>query len=210
MLSAIGACPRRQLKSEDYSVAVRDCDVRRALHGTLLRDHAEAQDDTLFVDELGLCGEVRVDVAVINGAMTGFEIKSERDTLRRLPKQVEFYSRVLDYAEIVVAKNHLAEARRIVPSWWGVRVARLDADGGVQIKPVRRARRNRHIDPLSLAQLLWREEALAELAARGADRGVRSKPRSAVWERLVQTVDTHELQSMVRSRLKARTTWRVA
>jgi hypothetical protein len=49
-----------------------------------------------MLDEFGLeHGEVRVDVAVINGELHGYEIKSERDTLERLPRQVKAYSAVL-------------------------------------------------------------------------------------------------------------------
>ena len=64
--------------------------------------------DTILVEELGLCrGFVRADIAVVNGLMKGFEIKSERDTLQRLQKQVEAYSRIFDTATIVVAGRHL-------------------------------------------------------------------------------------------------------
>lgn len=187
---------------------MRDIDVRTALHSNLAVDHADELSDTFVVDELGLCGEVRVDVAVINGALTGFELKSARDTLRRLPKQVAVYSQVLDYAELVVADNHLAAARSIIPRWWGVRVAVSNADGSVTVERARPARRNRMVDPYSLAQLLWRDEALEELALRSADRGVRSKPRSAVWKRLVDSVETDELRDVVRNRLKIREGWR--
>ncbi|WP_197480754.1 sce7726 family protein [Rhodococcus sp. EPR-157] len=61
-----------------------------------------------------------MDVAVVNGALSGFELKSARDTLRRLPKQIEIYSRVLDHAVLVVADNHLDSAMSLVPDWWGV------------------------------------------------------------------------------------------
>jgi hypothetical protein len=188
---------------------MRDSDVRKALHARLAIIHADELSQTLVVDELGLCGEVRVDVAVINGDLSGFEIKSARDNLRRLPKQVEFYSRVMDFAGIVVAKNHLSEARSMLPKWWGIQVAADAGDGQVVIKHVRAPRRNRQVDPASVVQLLWRDEALEELALRDADRGVRGGTRSAVWARLVEVTSSEELQEIVRGRLKARTTWRV-
>lgn len=186
---------------------MRDIDVRRALHAKLAVDHAEELDDTLIVDELGLCGEVRVDVAVVNGALSGFELKSAKDNLRRLPRQVNVYSQVLDFAVLVVAENHLAAAREIVKPWWGLTVAQSRRTE-VVLTEEREPRMNRSVDALSLAQLLWREEALEELTVRGADRGVRSKPRWAVWNRLTEVVDVDDLRIVVRNKLKARPSWR--
>ncbi|QFG13509.1 exonuclease [Gordonia phage Powerball] len=194
--------------AEQYRVPMRDMDVRAALHANLAVDHADELDETLVVDELGLCGEVRVDVAVINGALTGFELKSARDTLRRLPKQIAVYSQVLDYAELVVAENHLEAAAEILPAWWGIRVAVCSRADVVHVERTREPRRNLNVEPYSLAQLLWRDEALDELSLRSADRGVRSKPRSAVWRRLTETVATEELRDVVRNRLKVRSGWR--
>lgn len=186
---------------------MRDIDVRAALYANLAIDHADEADETLVVDELGLCGEVRVDVAIINGALTGFELKSARDTLRRLPNQITVYSQVLDFAELVVAENHVEAATEILPKWWGIRVAFWRGDV-VEVERAREPRRNVNVDPYSLAQLLWRDEALDELSLRSADRGVRSKPRPAVWRRLTETVATEELRDVVRNRLKLRSGWR--
>ena len=70
----------------------------------------DAQNDpqTLIVEELGIRqGAARVDVAVVNGSLHGYEIKSARDTLERLPKQSELYSSVFDTITLVTAENHL-------------------------------------------------------------------------------------------------------
>lgn len=190
-----------------YRVPMRDIDVRMALHAKLAVDHAAELDDTLILDELGLCGEVRVDIAVVNGALSGFELKSAKDNLRRLPRQVHVYSQVLDYAILVVADNHLQAAREIVKPWWGLTVAQ-SRGADVVLTEEREPRMNRSVDPLALAQLLWREEALEELTIRGADRGVRSKPRWAVWNRLTEVLEVDELRTVVRNRLKARPSWR--
>ncbi|WP_198541163.1 hypothetical protein [Parafrankia soli] len=59
-------------------------------------------------------------------------------------------------------------------------------------------------------QLLWRDEALAELAERGLARGFRSKPRLVLWERLAAEVPLDELKAAVCAQLKGRTDWRTA
>jgi hypothetical protein len=188
---------------------MRDRDVRAAVYAELTAAHPQ-ESETLLVHELGLLGEVRVDIAMVNGHLSGFELKSARDTLRRLPAQVDGYSKVLDFATLVVADCHRNESSALLPAWWGLTVATQDPDGGVALAVMRQAEPNPRVDPFSLATLLWREEALEELQSRGLDRGVRSKPRSAIWQRLAAEVPLTELRTAVRHRLKARLGWRSA
>src|SRR6266511_802692 len=71
---------------------IPDAAIRPALRERLLRRHA-TDADTVLIEELGLCrGKVRVDLALVNGSLHGFEIKSDRDSLRRLSAQVGLYS----------------------------------------------------------------------------------------------------------------------
>jgi hypothetical protein len=160
--------------------------------------------NTLVVDELGLClGAARVDVAVVNGSVHGYEIKSPCDTLARLPGQADVYGRVLDYVTIIVAENHAKAVDGAVPIWWGVWSA-AECKAGVRLKQVRKGRRNPGIDPLAIAQLLWRDEALNALAQRGLADGMRSKPRAALWRRLADAVPLKELRDVVRQCLRTR------
>lgn len=184
---------------------MRDREVRERLCHDLRAWHPER--DTLFVDELDLGGLVRVDIVAVNGSLWGYEIKSAQDTLRRLPTQVEVYSKVLDFAALVVAERHHEHALGLLPNWWHVYIATEDNDG-VALAEARTGARNVRVDPMQLTQLLWRDEALAELTERGLDRGVRSKPRWEIWQRLAETLELSELQRVVRFRLKSRINWR--
>ncbi|MDE9545719.1 hypothetical protein KKI98_23490, partial [Xenorhabdus bovienii] len=56
--------------------------------------------------------------------------------------------------------------------------------------------------------LLWKEEMLAILSYLGKDRGLKSKPRRVLWNKLAEALDTDELRDLVRETLKARTNWR--
>ena len=163
----------------------------------------------MFVDELGLCGRVRVDVAVLNGAMAGYELKSATDTLRRLPLQVEMYSKVLDRATLVVAENHRSKALSLIPDWWGCIVAHW-CDGAVKLQPTAAAADNPHQDAVALAMLLWREEALQELHAVNAADGRRSWTRQRLCKALADEVPLSVLRDVVRERLKGRAGWRSA
>lgn len=166
--------------------------------------------DTLILNELGLCqGAARVDVAVVNGSVHGYEIKSPCDTLVRLAGQAEVYGRVLDYVTIVVGEKHVKIASDSVPCWWGVWSA-AQGSRGVRFKRVRKAYRNPKIEPLAVAQLLWRSEVLDALARLGLAQGFRSKPRAALWRCLADAVSLNELRNVVRQCLKnRRPDWRV-
>lgn len=111
-----------------------DADIRRAL-----LQHLAAHP--LIVKEMGVCGQVRCDVVALSEEMVGYEIKSDADTLRRLPRQVEWYSRVLDRAHVVTTERHLEGVQGVVPEWWGVMVASGPADD-VRLQPLREAGAN--------------------------------------------------------------------
>jgi hypothetical protein len=165
--------------------------------------------DTRIVDELGLCqGQVRVDVAVVNGVLQGYEIKSLVDTLRRLPNQVRVYSQVLDLATIVLAECHRADACSLIPDWWEVIVAFDDARG-VRLEVFRSGSMNQDVDKRSLAELLWHAEAMQILRSKAEHRGLAGKPRSAAWDRLAQVCSTDEIRAAVRVCIKGRVTNRL-
>lgn len=188
--------------------AMKDLDVRRAMRSHELAQHF-ADPDTKVVDELGILhGAARVDVAVINGAIHGFEIKSSADTLERLARQVRLYSEVLDLMTLVAPDAHLEAARRVLPRCWGLlRVEVLD-DGGLGFEPLRPATPNPKIRPASVAALLWRAEAEALLQAYGEDEGVNAVPRSVLYDRLANVLPLDLLRFHVRECLKTRETWR--
>lgn len=186
---------------------MRDRDVRIALRRHLDVEHA-GDTSTRIIEELGLCEEARVDFAVVNGSLTGFELKSERDTLARLPRQAATYSRVFDYVHLVAAAKHVEHACEVIPSWWGIIVASPDPECGLSLSVQRRANENPTVDPAAVVQLLWRNEALEILERLGADQGIRSKPRETVWRRLTETVSLATLRCEVRGVLKARRGWR--
>ncbi|MFD1981907.1 sce7726 family protein [Mesorhizobium newzealandense] len=182
---------------------MRDSDVRTAVKAHLIRLH-EGDDDTRVVEEMGVwSGSVRIDIAVINGDLTGFELKSDRDTLQRLPVQADIYSRVFDHVTLVVGERHAEKATDLIPNWWGVMSAR-ETPSGVDLTNIKCGTRNPSPDPYLVADLLWKEEAIAILDARGLARGWRGKPAKAVHQRLASELSFSELSAEVRRVLKSR------
>lgn len=180
--------------------------IRAAVRERLTHLHGPAPA-TLLRDEMGLClGATRVDVAAINGHLTGCEIKGGQDRLTRLPHQVDLYGQVLDYAVLVAEPKFAAKAAEHVPAWWGIWQAE-DHDGRAALAELRPAVQNTSTVPLSVAQLLWRDEVYDELARRDATKGMAKATRWRLWAALVDLLEPDELAAIVRARLKARPAW---
>jgi hypothetical protein len=188
---------------------MRDRDVRQVLMGRLAATHA-ADEGALLLEELGLCrGSVRADLAVVNGYLKGYEIKSERDTLTRLKDQAAMYSRIFDTVTLVVAEKHLSVAQSMIPLWWGIETAATSDSLAVTLKPVRNEEFNLSVDSYSLIQLLWREELLAIIQELTSSKSFRAKPRKALWQYLATVLPLPDLKAAVRKTLKSRKGWQV-
>lgn len=182
---------------------MRDGQIRHALLERLAVDHA-GDPDTRVWPEMALClGEARVDVGVVNGALRGFEIKSARDRLTRLPRQREVYDRCLDFVTIVVEERWSSGLDAHVPDWWGVMVA-TEVDGCARIEDVRPPRENSDVEPLAVAQLLWRDEAAAIVTGLGLAARTSRMTRWMLWDLLAEHVPLAQLQRLVREHLRAR------
>lgn len=187
---------------------ITDSDVRSALLRKVIAEHV-ANPNTLVVEEMGLArGACRVDVCVINGHLHGYEIKSDVDTLRRLPMQQQFYSNVLDKATIVVGQRHLDHAMEVLPEWWGVRTVSRGARNAVRMELLRPARLNPSVNGTDVAALLWRDEITTLICARNPDKAALRGNRTALCERLGEVYSLAEIRTLVREQLKRRTDWR--
>ncbi|ARF67314.1 hypothetical protein B7C51_04930 [Paenibacillus larvae subsp. pulvifaciens] len=186
-----------------------DADIRASLHAALRREHAEKLAQPLILDELSLCqGDGRIDLVLIDYLLQGYEIKSERDTLERLPRQIEVYNKVLDRITIVTAPCHMGEVIKMVPEWWGITKAEKDENGRMNLIPYREALNNPDINAFSLAQLLWRDEAIEILKRRRLHKGLLSKPRNMLWSALSKRLNLQELRREVIHKLMIRVKWR--
>jgi hypothetical protein len=65
-------------------------------------------------------GACRADLVILNGTATVYEIKSERDSLSRLARQIENYRRVFAKVYVVASESHVREVIDTVPDDVGV------------------------------------------------------------------------------------------
>lgn len=160
------------------------------------------------IDEFVVGERGRIDIAVLGERLRGFELKSDLDTLARLPRQMAVFSEVFDYCTLVVTDKHLPKARQLLLPGWGLSVVRRQDDVSLRYLEIRQAKLAGRIDSFSLASLLWRDEVLHALESLNASRGVRSKPRDILWNRLAEIATPDELRTIVLSALTARQGWR--
>ncbi len=189
-------------------LAMNEAQIRQSFHHRVLgRHHACA--NTLVVDELGLKhGRCRADIAVINGYLNGFEIKSDRDSLFRLSEQVVTYGAVFDRITAIVAERHLSSVQEIVPDWWGLIVCFCGPRGAVKFWTKKKPSINRSVDPFSVAQLLWSHEAREILGKKAVSPRVLRQSRAVLYGCLTDLLSMPELRRTVRAYLMARKNWR--
>jgi hypothetical protein len=141
---------------------MRDRDVRPILKQCVQN---ELHDVAIF-DEMPLCRTARADVAAVNCSLWGYEIKSESDSLQRLPLQVPYYDAIFHFSVAVVANRHLASTRKLIPAHWGITVIE-SRECGISLRPVRKPRRNNKTSVPALVRLLWKTEILKALRSAG-------------------------------------------
>lgn len=192
--------------------------MRQAIHRFSERDLRDALKSQLadesargvrIVEEMVVeQGGARIDVAVLGPAFAGFEIKSDYDTLDRLAHQMHAYHHVFDRLTLVTSPAFVDQVRLLLPKWWGIWVARRSEDGQTGLCVVREADTNPRQDPISLASLLWRDEALALLALHSDKKISTHANRAKLAEGLAALTDTPTLRDWVVTALSNRTTWR--
>ena len=207
-MSLVGTLPARLIVSWT-SFSMHDRDIRKALH-QFLQDAHVGESGTLIINELGLCqGDARADLAVINGSLNGYEIKSERDTLIRLPRQRDIYGQCFNTMTIVASKKHISKARVLLPKWWGILEAKPNNDGAVIFIWRRIPKNNREIKPESVVKFLWKKEGIAILTELGVDTARHGKTRRDIAAKLVELLTVDQLCEAVREQIKVRGDWRV-
>ena len=187
---------------------LRDKDIRSAL-----REHLEnkfaCDSTTRILEELGVSHWTgRIDMAAVNGHIHGYEIKSDLDTLNRLPNQVELFSKVFDTLTLVCTPKWLEEAQEIIPNWWGIIQVKPTKAGKIRFFVYRKPKKNPKLELRAMVELLWREETIDVLENHGLAKGYKQSARWILWDRLVACISKTELKVSVRERLKVRVPYR--
>ncbi len=147
-------------------------------------------------EEFRICrGNSRADLAVFTRkAFYGLEIKSAKDRVIRLESQVQNYNEVFDYNYVVVTTTHLREIENIIPDWWGIVLASQSGQV-VRLRTIRRSNKNPSVNPLELARLFWRNEAVEILKNHMKPRDLEKMNRQSLWQLLSDTIAPQEMRA---------------
>ena len=187
---------------------LKDSDIRQAFHSQVL-NLWHRDSDSLVLDELALQnGVVRADIVLVNGSLSAFEIKSDRDSLVRLAGQMESYSAVFDRVTMLTTSRHRRSVSRRVPKWWGIILCRSNDESEIAFETYRDTAPNPTRDSLAIAQLLWRSEARKLLSDLGIRTSSSRGTRAHLHSQLSEAMKLDDLSMAVRSCLKTRKDWR--
>lgn len=186
-----------------------DKEIRKLLLNQILTIEEYVEDPScIIVNEMDICfGCARIDLAVINGQMHGYEIKSDYDNLERLPSQADYYNRVFESLTLVVSEKHFTKAVEIIPEWWGIYCVTTEYNRA-SLNIVRSPKPNINIDVASIAQLLWKDELYELLKKRGITKGVKSKTRYELSKIVEKQLVPSDICEFTRQKLKQRTSSR--
>jgi hypothetical protein len=143
-------------------LALKPNEIRSVLRNWVT-DKFQLKHDDILIDELGFSNKdpnstvdssFRADLALANGRLVGFEIKSEKDSLKRWTAQMQAYSNVFDEVWLCTHNKHLLNAIKITPQHIGIMVI----DDFKSIAVVRGSSKHPLNNVYDLTGLLWREE----------------------------------------------------
>lgn len=186
---------------KDYQIRKRKIDIlNRKYDGTSYRIIEE------FVISDGLA---RADIAVVNGHLHGYEIKSDLDTLERLENQVIQYDSTFEKNTIIVGKKFKDSIQDYVPNHWGIELAYENKFGNVTISTIRKSRKNPNINRNAIYSFLWNAELRSLLNGKKV-KGISSLKKKFLCELIDTCVEDKELLSFARMTLKTRDDWRLS
>lgn len=185
---------------------MRDTDVREALIAVVAR-RVGAQPH-LLVPEVDVRWSIpaRMDALLVADRISGFEIKSDVDSLTRLPRQIEAYGAVVERAVLVVGDRHLAAGTAVIPPWWTVWGARW-RDNEVIIREVRRGRLNPNLNPLAITSFMSRDDLSEALRVRGFTR-LSTYSADELRQLLANSVSPRETVRLARTAMLGNALWR--
>ncbi|MEI2829683.1 sce7726 family protein [Pseudomonas mosselii] len=115
-------------------------------------------DDAVLINEMVVANWARrADLALANGRLHGFEIKSAFDSLKRLPGQIESFQKHFDKVTVVAASKFIPEILKSYPDEVGVLEVCLRGDR-VILRQARAGRISEVRDRQVIASLITRAE----------------------------------------------------
>ncbi|MGX9718825.1 sce7726 family protein [Stenotrophomonas acidaminiphila] len=182
------------------SVPLSEREIKLAVLDYLGRKNA--LQDGVVINELPVANwSRRADLAVANGKLQAFEIKSDLDSLRRLDAQIALFSTRFDKVVVVTTARFLTPALERLPAYVEIwEAARKDDD--VELRVARRGATREIKNKRILASYLQKSELVSFVRSSGAE--VTQGASRDKLESLVDAMPLNRLRAYVLERLKQR------
>lgn len=143
----------------------------------------------------------RADLAVVNGKLHAFEIKSDLDTLNRLEGQIGTYLLRFDKVTVVTTQKHLTRIKGMTPDNVEIWVI-SDTEGATGIRVVRRGQTKEVTNMRILCGFLLKTELAAFLRQQGQKIGADTYRETLID--LVEKFPVSRLRAYLLSAIKVR------
>lgn len=169
----------------------------KEIRKTLLRFLNLDKDYLKIREELDVNGAI-VDIATIDkDFFCGYEIKSDKDTLHRLPMQMQIYNYVFDKITIVVGKSKLYKAIHIIPDFWGIILAKKE-NNDINLIQIRSPELNENINIHWLSRKLWKSDIVSILRTKNLYKGQSWHCKGGLLKILMENISIDELKYYIR------------
>lgn len=201
-----GELPRRRVYNSTMgdalynAIPLSERDIKLAVIAHLER--TSALQDGVVINELPVANwSRRADLAVANGKLQAFEIKSDFDSLRRLDGQIALFATRFDKVVLVTTNRFISSALERLPAF--VEIWEASRQGQeVRLRVVRRGQtreiKSRHI----LSSYLQKSEIASFIRSTG--NVVPQNASRDEMEKILETLPVSKLRLYVLSRLKQR------
>lgn len=124
-------------------MALDDKQIRRAL----LRELSKDEELEIYQEFVLPSSKARADIVTVGEIFTGYEIKSDKDSLQRLSTQIPEYDVYLEKNYIVVGEKYSSKIKNYIPEYWGIIVVSGSEvedleNNQLKIKTIRKAKKN--------------------------------------------------------------------
>ena len=173
-----------------------DKDIREPLF-----DYLDERYGKVRTIEEKIIGKSRADVlAIVEGEIIGFEIKSDNDTYARLKRQIKDYEHFCNRCYVVVGESHIHVSEHI-PDYWGIIV--VNNENVIVDRDAAQCPKVKIFDQLDLVDrdaaqcpkvkifdqldLLWRNE-LSNIQEKEGLPKLANKRRREIYQRLIRDI----------------------
>jgi hypothetical protein len=156
--------------------------------------------DEITTFELNV-GSSRLDIGRINGKSIAYEIKTELDTLDKLEKQLNDYSKVFEYIYVITHPCHYKKTLTIIPDHCGIITYNLHKNN-CKFSFKKKAEKNNQIQPKDQLAILSKKELNWILKQLGET--IIPTERSAKEELILGKYSSRKINTLFKRALKKR------